>query len=160
MVIILVMMQKTEPPYKEHGEHSDDPPVNHLHCLPLPQPPPNIATHPPSPAYLCGRDIVGNVHHLVVVDAEALDLGHDRGLDGRVSYLVGLLMDKHPAVAQINTHTHTHKVVEDTTSGTDMFFLKHSHFYFTCFELFKFFFRLFGKFLDPSSVRLHSNFNL
>lgn len=149
MVIILVMMQKTEPPYKEHGEHSDDPPVNHLHCLPLPQPPPNIATHPPSPAYLCGRDIVGHVHHLVVVDAEALDLGHDRGLDGRVSYLVGLLMDKHPAVAQINTHTHIHTKWLKTLLLEQIRFSSNTHIFISHVLSFIIFFLTFWKVFGP-----------
>lgn len=56
--------------------------------------------------HLRGGDIVGHVHHMVMVVTEALDFGHNRGLDAGVSRLVGFLMDEDPAAGHNRSEQH------------------------------------------------------
>lgn len=93
VVIILVMMQKTEAPWKKERSSS----VSGRPCEP---PLPPCPTHPD----LRGSHIVGHVHDSVVVDSKTFHLCHDRRFNGGVSDLIGLLINKYPSEA----HTHTH----------------------------------------------------
>lgn len=50
--------------------------------------------------HLLGEDVVGHVHHSVVIVTKAFDFSHHRGLDAGVGHLVGFLVDEDPAAGQ------------------------------------------------------------
>lgn len=59
--------------------------------------------------HLRGEDIVGHIHHPVVVVTEALHFSHHRGLDSSVGRLISFLVDEDPSAEQKDT---TQKVKE------------------------------------------------
>lgn len=50
--------------------------------------------------HLLGEDIVGHVHHAVLMVTEAFYFGHHRGLDAGVDHLISFLVDEDPTAGQ------------------------------------------------------------
>lgn len=50
--------------------------------------------------HLLGVDVVGHIHHMVVMVTEAFYFGHHRGLDAGLGHLISFLVDEDPAAGQ------------------------------------------------------------
>lgn len=50
--------------------------------------------------HLLGEDVVGHIHHAVLMVTEAFYFGHHRGLDAGVDHLISFLVDEDPAAGQ------------------------------------------------------------
>lgn len=59
--------------------------------------------------HLRGEDVVGHIHHPVMVVTKALHFSHHRGLDSTVGCLISFLVDEDPSAEQKDT---TQKVKE------------------------------------------------
>lgn len=50
--------------------------------------------------HLWGEDVVGHIHHTVVMVTKAFHFGHHSGLNASIGHLISFLVDKDPAAGQ------------------------------------------------------------